>query len=90
MMTPQTVIDIGAEAIFVSMKIAAPALVAILATGLVVSILQAATQINEQTLSFIPKILIMTAALLITGSWILQTMLVFTKEIFYKIASVTN
>ena len=89
-MTQQSVIDIGSQAVMVSIKVASPALLAILVTGLIVSILQAATQINEQTLSFIPKILAMTVALVAAGSWILQTILVFTKEIFDQIVLVAR
>ena len=89
-MNPQTVIDIGSSAILLTMKIAAPALLAILITGLVVSLLQAATQINEQTLSFIPKIIAMTVALVITGPWILRSMISFTQEIFHKITTITQ
>ena len=89
-MNPQTVIDIGVEAILVAMKVAAPALIATMVIGLVVSVLQAATQINEQTMSFIPKILAMTAAMVFTGPWILQTMIFFTKTIFLRLEHVTN
>ena len=89
-MTPQTVIDLGVEAIMVAMKVAAPALIATMVIGLVVSILQAATQINEQTMSFIPKILAMTAAMIFTGPWILQTMIFFTRTIFLKLVDVSN
>lgn len=89
-MTQQTIIDIGYEAIMVCLKIAAPALLAILVTGFLISIFQAATQINEQTLSFIPKIIAMTAALIVTGPWILQTILYFTTQIFKHLATVAN
>ena len=89
-MTQQTLIDIGSEAIIVTMKIAAPALLAIMVTGLVISLLQAATQVNEQTLSFIPKILAMTAALIISGPWILRVMIYFTRELFNKIPLITQ
>ncbi len=89
-MTEQTVIDLGYDAILICMKLAAPALLSILLTGFLVSIFQAATQINEQTLSFIPKILVMTVALILSGPWILQTMLSFTKEIFKHITRVTD
>lgn len=84
-MTEQTVIDLGLSAIWVATLISAPALLAILITGLIVSVLQAATQINEQTLTFIPKILVMTLALAITGPWILETFIHFTVGIFNKI-----
>ena len=84
-MTEQTIIDIGGKAIMVAMMIAAPALISTLIVGLLVSIVQAATQINEQTLTFIPKILIMSIALALAGPWIIQTMMTFTVNIFQSI-----
>ena len=89
-MNTQTVIDLGAQAAMVSMKIAAPALLSIMAMGFLVSIFQAATQINEQTLSFIPKIIAMSVALFISGPWILQTMIFFTTHLFNTIPGVTH
>lgn len=89
-MTEQTVIDLGLRAIWICCLISAPALVSILVTGLIVSILQAATQVNEQTLSFIPKIIVMTAALAVSGPWILETFIHFTIGIFDKIPLVTR
>ncbi len=89
-MNQQAIIDIGVESALITLKIAAPALLAIMVTGFLVSLFQAATQINEQTLSFIPKILAMTATLFFTGPWILQTMIFFTKKIFESIPGVVN
>ena len=89
-MTPQTIIDIGSLAIIATMKIAAPALLAIMITGLIVSIFQAATQINEQTFSFIPKIIAMSIALVVTGPWIINVILTFTRNIFSMIATTTK
>ncbi|MEY4632364.1 MAG: flagellar biosynthetic protein FliQ [Pseudomonadota bacterium] len=89
-MTEQTIIDIGGKAIMVAMQIAAPALVSTLLVGLIVSVFQAATQINEQTLTFIPKILIMSVALAIAGPWIIQTMMNFTVDIFNTIPTVAR
>ena len=89
-MNSQTVIDLGSNAALITMKIAAPALLSIMLMGFIVSLFQAATQINEQTLSFIPKILAMTAALFITGPWILQTMVYFTKNLFNSIPGITH
>ena len=74
-MTPDTVIDIGSEALFITVLLSAPLLLAALVTGLVVGLFQAATQINEQTLSFIPKLLSMVIVLVATGPWLLQVML---------------
>ncbi|MGE0171785.1 MAG: flagellar biosynthesis protein FliQ [Oligoflexales bacterium] len=81
-MTEVTVIDIATKTLWVAVQVAAPALVATLIMGVIVSIFQAATQINEQTLSFIPKILAMTAALVLFGPWILHIMMGFTTEMF--------
>ena len=89
-MSPQSVIDIGSQSAIITMKIAAPALLTIMITGFLVSLFQAATQINEQTLSFIPKIIAMTAVLFLTGSWILQTMIFFTKNLFSQIPGITH
>ena len=71
-MTPDTVIAIIRQALEVAMLAAGPLLLASLFTGLLVSVFQAATQINEMTLSFIPKILVMFIVLVITGPWALQ------------------
>lgn len=89
-MTDQHVVEIGTQAVWVAMQVAAPVLVAALLTGLIVSIFQAATQINEQTLSFIPKIVMMTAALVLCGPWILNVMMNFTRNIFNGIPGVTQ
>ncbi|MBI2602478.1 MAG: flagellar biosynthesis protein FliQ [Deltaproteobacteria bacterium] len=89
-MNDTTVINLGTQAIIVTMKVAAPALLAIMAMGFLVSIFQAATQINEQTLSFIPKILAMTIALVFAGPWILQTILFFTRTVFSTIPNITH
>jgi flagellar biosynthetic protein FliQ len=89
-MTEQGVIDLAVKTVWVAIKVASPALLATLVTGLVVSIFQAATQVNEQTLTFIPKIIVMTVALALLGPWIMQTMLTFTTEMFTGIAAVTH
>jgi len=89
-MTEQSVIDLGTKAVWVTIQIAAPVLLAALFMGLLVSIFQAATQINEQTLSFIPKVLMMTVALVLCGPWILEVMLSFTTNLFNAIPNVTH
>jgi flagellar biosynthesis protein FliQ len=71
-MTPDTVVAIIRQALEVAMLAAGPMLLASLLTGLLISVFQAATQINEMTLSFIPKILVMFIVLVITGPWALQ------------------
>lgn len=71
-MTPDTVVAVVRQALEVAMLAAGPLLLASLLTGLLVSIFQAATQINEMTLTFIPKLLIMFVVLVVTGPWTLQ------------------
>jgi flagellar biosynthetic protein FliQ len=89
-MTQQTVLDIGWNTIWVMIKVSSPALLATLVMGLLVSIFQAATQINEQTLSFIPKILAMAAAMIICGPWVLRTMMNFTINLIRDIPNLTH
>lgn len=84
-MTPETVIDIGRDALYVVMLLAAPMLLSALATGLLVGLFQAATQINEQTLSFIPKLLVMFTALILSGSWLLALILDYTRALITEI-----
>lgn len=74
-------------AFLVLLKIAGPVLMIALIVGLVVSIIQAATQIQEQTLSFVPKLLAIIAALIITGNFILNSLIEFTQSIFQTIGS---
>lgn len=79
------VMDIGREALWVSMLLCAPLLGVALAVGLVIGIIQAATSINEMTLSFIPKLLALALALAAFGSWQLVTLVDFTRGIFQRI-----
>ena len=84
-MNDQTVIDLGWKTIWLAIQVAAPALLATLAMGLLVSVFQAATQINEQTLSFIPKVVAITVSIVIFGPWILHIMLEFTENLIRAI-----
>ena len=77
-MTPETVMSIGQHALEMTMLLAAPLLLVALAVGLLVGIFQAATQINEMTLSFIPKLIGMSAALLVAGPWMLKQLVAYT------------
>ena len=88
-MNDQTVIDIATKSIWVTIQIAAPILIAAMLIGLIISIFQAATQINEQTLSFIPKIIMMMVAIVIFGPWILQVIVNFTIVLFNQISSMS-
>ena len=81
-MTPDSVMAIGTEAMKVALALAAPLLLAALISGLVVSLLQAATQINEMTLSFIPKILAVVATIIIAGPWMLNLLLDYMRNLF--------
>ena len=81
-MTPQMVVEIGREALTVTMLVAAPMLLFGLIVGLVVSIFQAVTQINEMTLTFVPKILAVALALLIFLPWMISTLTDFTRHMF--------
>ena len=84
-MTPDTVIDLGRSALSMTIMVSAPLLLAALITGLVVSLFQAATQINEQTLSFIPKLLSLALMLIYAGPWILMSMIDFTQDLIVEV-----
>ena len=84
-MTPDTVIDLGQHALRIAVLIASPLLIVALAIGLVIGFFQAATQINEQTLSFIPKLGALVATLFIAGPWMLQTLLSYTRTLIMSI-----
>jgi flagellar biosynthetic protein FliQ len=78
-MTPETVVTIGRQALEMTLMLSAPLLLTALAVGLIVGIFQAATQINEMTLSFIPKLLAMAAVLALTGPWMLRQLVEYTR-----------
>ena len=84
-MTPESVILIGQEAIKVTALIAAPILGSALTVGLLVGMFQAATQIQEATLSFIPKLAIMAFTLMTAGSWMLNLIVNFTRRLIGNI-----
>ena len=87
-MTPESVMAIGTEAMKVALALAAPLLLAALISGLVVSLLQAATQINEMTLSFIPKILAVVATIIIAGPWMLNLLLDYMRTLFSNLPNI--
>lgn len=78
-MTPEDVMTIGQQALTVTTMLAAPLLLSVLAAGVLIGMLQAATQINEMTLSFVPKLLVMVAALFLAGHWMLGTIVDYTR-----------
>ena len=84
-LTPETVMTIGTRALEVTLLLAAPLLLVALALGLVVGVFQAATQINEMTLSFIPKLLGLAATMVIAGPWMLKVLIGYTRELFQSI-----
>jgi flagellar biosynthetic protein FliQ len=84
-MTPESILTLGQQAIEMTLMISAPLLLSALAIGLVVSIFQAATQINEMTLSFIPKLLGIFLVLILTGPWMLSMMVDYIQRLFGNI-----
>ena len=89
-MTPEFVTTISRDALRVAFMLAAPPLIAALVVGLLVSIFQAVTQIQEMTLAIIPKMIAVLVALLITFPWLLETITSYTLSIFQTIPSVTR
>lgn len=84
-MTAETVMNLAYQAMLVALSLGAPMLVTALVVGLLVSLFQAATQINEMTLSFIPKILAVFAVLVIAGPWLLALIVDYTRTLFMNI-----
>ncbi|HVN45659.1 MAG TPA: flagellar biosynthesis protein FliQ [Steroidobacteraceae bacterium] len=89
-MTPETVISIGSRALEMTLLLATPLLLVALLTGLLVGALQAATQINETTLSFIPKLLAVAATLVVAGPWMLKVLVSYTRELIQSIPGLLN
>ncbi|HAB24156.1 MAG: flagellar biosynthesis protein FliQ [Pantoea sp.] len=81
-MTPESVMAMGQDALRLALMLAAPLLLAALVSGLIISLLQAATQVNEQTLSFIPKVLAVAATGVIAGPWMLNLVLDYIRTLF--------
>jgi flagellar biosynthetic protein FliQ len=85
MMTPESVMTLGQKAMEVTLMVSAPLLLVALATGLLISIFQAATQINEMTLSFIPKLLAISVTMILAGPWMLSVMIDYMRYILESI-----
>jgi len=83
--TPESVVAIGQQALQVIVLLAAPMLVSALLVGLIIGMLQAATQINEMTLSFIPKLIVLVASLWIGGPWMLEVITSYAKRLISDI-----
>ena len=84
-MNPQGVLTLGMQALQVMLLVSAPLLLTALVVGLLVSIFQAATQINEQTLSFIPKLVAMLVVLMVAGPWMIAVFTDFMRHVFESI-----
>lgn len=87
-MTPELVMNIGRQAIEMTLILSGPLLLAALVIGLIISIFQAATQINEQTLSFIPKLVGIFLVLILAGPWMLQMMVDYIRRLFESIPQI--
>lgn len=84
-MGPETVLDLGRDALWLAVLLAGPLLGAALAVGLFIGVIQAATQIQEMTLSFIPKLLALVIALFVGGPWMIQVLVTFSQRLITSI-----
>lgn len=84
-MTPESVLEVGTQAMWIAVLLAAPVLLSALAIGLVIGMVQAATQIQEMTLSFIPKLLGVGVVLAVAGPWMLSLAIDWVRELFLDI-----
>jgi len=84
-MDADSVINIGRQTLEVTILLAAPILLSSLAIGLFIAMFQAATQINEMTLSFVPKLLVVALVIMVTGQWMLRQIMGFTTRLFENI-----
>lgn len=89
-MTPETIMSMTYQAMKVALAMAGPLLLVTLAVGLIISIFQAATQINEMTLSFIPKILAMVVTLVLSGPWLIEIMVDYIRQLFTSIPGLVS
>ena len=89
-MTPESVLNLGRHAVEVLLLVSAPILLVVLIIGLAVSIFQAATQINEATLSFIPKLVGVFAVLVLAGPWMLTVMVDYMRLIFTSVPALAG
>ncbi len=89
-MDADTVVTVGRQSMEVIILLAAPILLSSLLVGLVIAMFQAATQINEMTLSFIPKLLVLVLALVVAGPWMLQVIVNYTEQLIHQIPSLIS
>ncbi len=80
-------INILRQAVFTALKLSAPVLIISIAVGFIISVLQAATQIHEQTLTFVPKLIAIAIVLLLLASWMMTVMSDFTQQVFSMMAA---
>jgi len=86
-MTPESVLTVISHSLTITTMLAAPLLLSALATGVLIGVLQAATQINEMTLTFIPKLMTLVVMLIVSGPWMLQLIMRYTIGLFNEIPS---
>lgn len=86
-LTDSDVTDVAMRALMLGAKLAAPILVTTLAVGLLVGVLQSATQLQEPTIAFVPKFIAVGVVLLVSGNWMLSSMIDFTRELFRSLPS---
>ncbi len=86
-MNPSAVLDIATQALTVAAKLSAPVLITALVVGLAISLVQSVTQLQEVTLSFVPKAIAVAVALAVSGHWMIAEMVTFTKDLFALIPS---
>lgn len=84
-MNADTIIDLSQQALYIIVMLAAPMLISALAIGLLIGMFQAATQINEMTLSFIPKLLVLVISIMVAGPWMLDLILNYTRRLYLSI-----
>lgn len=89
-MTPETVMTVGKEAIEISILLVSVILLPVLGIGLLVSMFQAATQINEMTLSFVPKLVVMFVTILFAGGWMLGLLMDYTSRLIESIPTMVG
>ncbi len=89
-MSRDTVVSLTVDAMQLALKVGMPLLLAGLAVGLIISVFQAVTQIQEQTLTFIPKILATAAVVIIAGPWMLDQLIVYTQTLYGSIPELTG
>jgi len=89
-MTDTAIVHLGLQAMLIAFKLAAPTLLTALLVGFGISLFQSATQIQEFTLSFVPKVVAVGIALLLSGSWMMHSMVTYTQDLFNQLPSLIN